>query len=232
LSKLKKLTGKNHELRTTFAAEADVVREDGRLRVMGLACPVGVETVRWDMFRLKLMPGAFAKTLQERNVRTLWNHNDDFPLASTKSGTLKLSETSAGLMVDFEMSDVGINATFADNLARRIVEGFSIGFDIVKESWTYGQNGEMDLLEIHEVRLDEISPCTFPQYEEGTWMEVIENAKKLHARGRAGAETTPDLEPEHTAVEPQNLHSIGEQRARVAMAKVSIAKHRGNNINA
>lgn len=234
-NKLKKLSGKNHTLRAVFAMENPATeKKPGYIRVTGLACPTGVETVRWNMFRLRIAPGAFNKTIQERNVRALWNHNDDFPLASTGSGTLRLSVTPAGLMVDFEMSDVGINATFADNLVRGIVEGFSIGFDIVKESWTYGENGEMDLLEIQEVKLDEISPCTLPQFEDETYVEVIENARQLHAQARAGAATTPHLEPEHAAevaADQDDQHSLSERRARIARAKLKIMNHRGTLIN-
>jgi HK97 family phage prohead protease len=218
---------KRHELRATFAVgDPEIVATPDLVTLRGIAAVTNVETVRWDMFRLVIRPGAFTKTLAESNVRALWNHNDDFPLASTKSGTLFLQETARGLEFEMQVNPVGMNAGFIDAIQRRIVEGMSFGFDVVKESW-HETEGQMPLLEIHELRMHEVSPCTFPQYEDNTSVEALDAAKRVLSRLQPGGATTPRLEPEATATEPQSLHSDGERRKKHALAAVVIAKHRG-----
>lgn len=214
----------SNRLRLTFDVnDASVEKTDSMIRMRGVAATTGIETVRWNMFRLVIAPGAFTKTLQESNVRALWNHNPDFPLASTKSGTLRLKEVGNQLQFEMDINPVGMNESFADAVTRRIVEGMSFGAEIVKEEWTYGKDGEMDLLTLREVKLYEVSPCTFPQFEEDTSIEAVRMAEAVYARAQAGKPTTPRLEPEGAATEPQVMHSEGERRVKYAKARLAIA---------
>ena len=53
-------------------------------------------------FRERIAPGAFTRTINEDDIRALWNHNSDMPLGrsctKTKKSTLRLSEDSIGLL--------------------------------------------------------------------------------------------------------------------------------------
>lgn len=100
------------------------------------------------------------------DVRALYNHNSDLVLGRTSAGTLRLQETDAGLWGSITINKNDSDAMNAyERIARGDVTGASFGFDIVRESTTVGDNGEVHwtIEEINPVY--EISPCVFPAYE-------------------------------------------------------------------
>src|ERR1700732_270710 len=57
-------------------------------------------------YRENIKPGAFSRSLAEgADVRALINHNPDLILGRTKSGTLRLEETNAGLRMECDAPD-------------------------------------------------------------------------------------------------------------------------------
>jgi len=137
--------------------------EDGKPKLRGLAVVFNSETVIGNYFREVIRPGAFTKTLGERDIKMLWNHDTNFPLGSTRAGTLALHESARGLEVDNDPPSLGMNAGFLESIERGDVSQMSFGFEVVKENVTRFE-GEMDLREILEVKLWEVSPVTFPAY--------------------------------------------------------------------
>lgn len=109
--------------------------------------------------------GAFKKTIQESDVRALWNHDDNFVLGRTKSGTLKLAEDEHGLVVEIDPPDTTWARDLAVSMERGDVDQMSFAFSVVKENWTRGADGTT-LREIHEARLYDVSPVTYPAYED------------------------------------------------------------------
>jgi len=113
--------------------------------------------------------GAFSKTLKEsENIRALWDHDSGKPLASTGNGTLALEEDKHGLR--FEMrpdpkTSMGQDAI--QNIRSGLITGMSFGFETIQDKVTKrgGDNSEDYLRELLEVRLFEVSPVTFPWYE-------------------------------------------------------------------
>lgn len=66
----------------------------------------------WLPFTETIRPGAFAESLRAKRDHSLVvNHNDDLLLASTRTGRLRLSEDSKGLVVD---ADLPATSTAAD----------------------------------------------------------------------------------------------------------------------
>ena len=109
--------------------------------------------------------GAFDNTLSG-DIRALTNHDTRLVLGRTAAGTLTLREDEHGLW-----GDVTVNPNDSDamNTWARIQRGdvsqCSIGFEIVKEETEFREDGSVHW-EIQEVRLFEVSVCTFPAYEE------------------------------------------------------------------
>ena len=110
-------------------------------------------------------PGAFANTLSN-DIRALINHDTTLVLGRTKAGTLTLKDDSYGLWGHI---DINRNDSDAMNLYNRVKRGdvdqCSFGFDIVSEDTDIREDGSMHWT-IKEVKLYEVSPCTFPAYEE------------------------------------------------------------------
>ena len=109
-------------------------------------------------------PGAFQNTLSG-DIRALINHDSTLVLGRTKAHTLELREDAHGLW-----GDITINPNDGDamNLYNRVQRGdvteCSFGFEIVKEDTEILDDGSVHWT-IREVKLFEVSPCTFAAYE-------------------------------------------------------------------
>ena len=112
-----------------------------------------------------IAPGAFSNTLSE-DVRALINHDTTLVLGRNKAGTLELKEDARGLWGKITINP---NDSDAMNLYERVKRGdvdqCSFGFDIVKEDTEIREDGSIHWT-IREVKLYEVSCCTFPAYED------------------------------------------------------------------
>ncbi len=110
-----------------------------------------------------ISPGAFKNTLAE-DIRALVNHDTTLVLGRTSAHTLELREDEHGLW-----GKIAINPKDSDamNLYERVKRGdvsqCSFGFEIVRED-TEIHDDDVHWT-IQEVRLYEVSCCTFPAYE-------------------------------------------------------------------
>lgn len=109
--------------------------------------------------------GAFDNTISD-DIRALINHDTTLVLGRTKAGTLQLRTDSHGLWGHI---DINPNDTDAMNLYNRVQRGdvdqCSFGFDILNEETDFREDGTVHWT-IKEVKLYEVSPCTFPAYSE------------------------------------------------------------------
>ena len=109
--------------------------------------------------------GAFDNTLSG-DIRALINHDTTLVLGRTKANTLQLRADNYGLWGHI---DINPNDTDAMNLYNRVQRGdvdqCSFGFDIINEETDFREDGSIHWT-IKEVKLYEVSPCTFPAYEE------------------------------------------------------------------
>lgn len=112
-----------------------------------------------------IAPGAFSGTLSG-DIRALTNHDSTLVLGRTQAGTLELREDNAGLWADVTINP---NDTDAMNTWQRVKRGdvsqCSIGFDIIREDTETRADGSIHWT-IREVKLWEVSVCTFPAYEQ------------------------------------------------------------------
>lgn len=112
-----------------------------------------------------IAPGAFDKTLSG-DIRALINHDTTLVLGRTKANTLQLRTDSHGLWGHI---DINPNDSDAMNLYNRVQRGdvdqCSFGFDIISQETDFREDGSIHWT-IKEVELYEVSPCTFPAYEE------------------------------------------------------------------
>ena len=125
--------------------------------------------------------GAFDNTLSD-DIRALINHDTTLVLGRTKAGTLQLRTDSHGLW-----GHISINPNDSDamNLYNRVQRGdvdqCSFGFDILSEETDFREDGSVHWT-IKEVKLYEVSPCTFPAYEETSIAERSKEGNELIKR--------------------------------------------------
>ena len=112
-----------------------------------------------------IAPGAFDNTLSG-DIRALINHDTTLVLGRTKANTLQLKADNHGLWGHI---DINREDSDAMNLYSRVQRGdvdqCSFGFNIVSEETDFREDGSVHWT-IKEVELFEVSPCTFPAYEE------------------------------------------------------------------
>jgi HK97 family phage prohead protease len=118
---------------------------------------------RSDHYNEIIAPGAFKKTMQERTIVALINHDANQVLGSTKNGTVSFEDSEQGLSVIVELPDTTYARDAWAVIERGDVDTMSFGFQPVTVTL---ENG-MDVLK--EVRLFEVSfLVAFPAYEETT----------------------------------------------------------------
>ena len=144
----------------------------------GLVTPFGVETVIGDLkrggFHESVEPGAFAKTLQERDVVLIHNHDTAMPLArmSVPSGDGSLSlreDPSAGLRAVAKPVPTSYGKDVLLLAKTGVLRGMSFGFEVIKDSWTDDEGRASNAQvgthrRIQEVRLHEVTTTAFPAY--------------------------------------------------------------------
>lgn len=127
-------------------------------------------------------PGAFARSLEENDVRALVNHDTTLVLGRTKSGTLELKEDDKGL---FGTIQVNPNDRSAMDLYERVsrgdVDGCSFGFDIRAEETDISDDGSVHWT-MTDIDLAEVSCCTFPAYQETNISARAEDAAEIRKR--------------------------------------------------
>lgn len=107
---------------------------------------------------------AFDETIRNDDVRAIINHDATLVLGRVKAGTLELRTDDHGLYGKIKINE---NDTDAMNLWERVKRGdvdqCSFGFEILDEESTKRSDGGVHY-EIKRVKLYEVSPCTFPAY--------------------------------------------------------------------
>ena len=81
--------------RRYFAVE-ELRADDGDGTIQGYAAVFDSPSLNLGGFREIVRPGAFTQSVQRDDVRALFNHDPNFVLGRTKSGTLALLEDERG----------------------------------------------------------------------------------------------------------------------------------------
>ena len=113
-------------------------------------------------FREKIARGAFADSIGRDDVRALWNHDPNFVLGRSASGTLKLTEDTRGLLVRISPPDTTWARDLMTSIERGDVSQMSFAFQTDRDAWTKVAGAwERTLL---SVRVFDVSPVTYPAY--------------------------------------------------------------------
>lgn len=135
--------------------------------VEGYAAIYDQETVIAGLFREVIRPGAFRSALSRGDDVTLnINHNDNFLLARTASGTLTLREDERGLFIRSELDPTDPDVKrLVPKMKRGDLSEMSFAFSIPEggQEWTRGADG-LDVREIRDVMLHDVSVVVSPAY--------------------------------------------------------------------
>lgn len=141
---------------------------NGADELEGYASVFNQETVIAGLWREEVAPGTFAKTIQEADIRALFNHNEEIVLGRNRAGTLILSEDSVGLRSIIKPPDSEWGRPVVVAVRRRDITGMSIAFIPVKQEWYWPDRASKELPKrtMREAKLVDVSPVTFPAFEQ------------------------------------------------------------------
>ena len=153
--------------RRTYAVEGLIIeeREDSRRHLVGHAAVFDSEFDAGWMIET-IASGAFKKSIKRDDIRALWNHNADYPLGRNKAGTLKLKEDEKGLLVDISPPDTQWARDLTISIERGDISQMSFGFEVDAEEWIRGEKDQPDRRILRQIRLWDVSPVTFPAYQD------------------------------------------------------------------
>jgi HK97 family phage prohead protease len=146
----------------TLSAQVELrATESGTLE--GYAAVYGTEA-DLGYYRETIMPGAFSRAISEmQDVRALMNHDPNFVLGRTASGTLALEEDATGLRVTITPPDTQWARDLRVSIARGDISQMSFGFIAVREDWDH-QSPIMPLRQLRDLDLFDVSVVTYPAY--------------------------------------------------------------------
>lgn len=116
-----------------------------------------------------IAPGAFDAVLDRNpDVRALFNHNEDYLLGRTASGTLRLYTDSTGLGYELDLPNTQLGNDVRELAERGDLTGASFGFIPGEDEWATAQDGLQVRTHTQIRELRDIAPVTFPAYEGAT----------------------------------------------------------------
>jgi HK97 family phage prohead protease len=134
--------------------------------LIGMAIVFNQRSVDLGGFIEIVKPTAVDRTLENTpvDVRSLWNHESGQTLGRTTAKTLELSKTRTGLQAGIRLPTWASGQR--ESVERRDVSGMSFGFRVWDDEW-HLEDG-IPLREIISMEFHEVSPVSFPAYEQTT----------------------------------------------------------------
>jgi HK97 family phage prohead protease len=163
--------------------------ENDARRLVGYAAMYGREATIGGFFREVIEPGAFRSAIDRKDdVRALFNHDANLMLGRTTSGTVKLSEDEIGLRYEVDLPDTQFARDLWTLVQRGDVTQSSFAFSVDTEEWReMNSASKLPLRVVKSVHLYDVSPVTFPAYDETTvaarsQAEAVTQAADIAAR--------------------------------------------------
>jgi len=179
-----------------FNAEIEVRAEGETPTISGYASVFNKRSENLGGFREVIAPGAFDGVLND-DVRALFNHDANFLLARTASGTLRLSVDEEGLRYEFEPPNTTAGRDLVESMKRGDITQSSFAFTVASDSWEERDGGMLRTINKVE-RLYDVSPVTYPAYPDASvGLRSLEAFRSLQeAESPVIEEAAPAASPE------------------------------------
>ena len=151
-------------------SEIRVEGEGSERKITGYAAVFNRKSENLGGFVEVIRPGAFRNVVKDSDVRALFNHDSNYVIGRTASGTLELEENQRGLKFTATPPDTQWASDLLKSIERGDISQCSFSFRVAKdgESWEENKTGPA-LRELTEVEyLGDVGPVTFPAYPQTT----------------------------------------------------------------
>ena len=172
------------------AADFEIRETDDGMQFSGYAAVFNSDSEPLP-FTERIAPGAFRGSLRNRNdIKLLWNHSTGDVLASTRAGTLRISEDARGLYVEADMANTTVGNDARELIKRGDVDSMSFGFTVARggDEW----NSEGTVRTLNRVSLHEVSIVAFPAYTATAGTTMVRGLDKAAKRSGVDADALAD----------------------------------------
>jgi len=205
--------------RRAYPFALEVRGDEDSPKIVGYAAVFDQPSTDLGGFTEIIRSSAFDKTLKDgADVRALWNHNPDYVLGRTKSGTLSLSTDEKGLRIEIDPPDTTWARDLMQTIKRGDVDQMSFGFRTIRDKWTQDEDGTT-IRELIEVQLFDVSPVTFSAYPQ-TEVQVRTAIKDLQSSIEALRQMLPTAPP--LAGHPEEHKDVALLRRRLELEEKAI----------
>jgi len=201
----------NVERRVATGKVETRAKADGPKTIGGYGALFNVETVIGDYFSEQIAPGAFDDVLSA-DVRSLYNHDQNFVLGRSSAGTLKLSVDDTGLA--YEVTPPATRADVLESVDRGDVTGSSFVFRVAEGGSVWSKPAEAGGLPLRTItkfaELLDVGPVTFPAYDDTT------------AEARSAAIVPEDMRPAPAAAAVGDLAALDRARRQLEVLEAEV----------
>ncbi len=174
----------------TFSTDFEVREEPDGMRFSGYAALFNSPSAPLP-FTERIAPGAFKRSLKSKNnIFMFYNHDSGQVLASTRAGTMTLSEDGRGLKVDAQLANTNAGRDVAELLRRGDLDSMSFGFSVPSGGDAWNEDGTERTL--NSVRLFEVSVVAMPAYPETSGKSQVRGIDKIALRADVDADALAD----------------------------------------
>lgn len=153
--------------REVRVSPASVGADTGKL--VGYAAVFNKRSVRLLDFYEVVMPGAFKRALSgQPDVRALLNHDPNWVLGRTRSGTLALAEDGTGLLATITPPDAQWARDLVHSVQRGDIDQMSFAFRVMPGGEQWRMEGKDLIRELTDIEVYDVSAVTYPAYPDTT----------------------------------------------------------------
>tara|TARA_R110000851_G_scaffold132737_3_gene267278 strand:+ start:1443 stop:2366 length:924 start_codon:yes stop_codon:yes gene_type:complete len=151
-----------HEIKEHRTYDGELKADNESRTVEGYASVFNSMSEDLGGFREIIKPGAFTNAMND-DVRALYNHDSNYLLARTASGTLELWQDDKGLGYRFEMPNTSYGNDMLELFRRGDLSQSSFGFTVEKDSWKLENGQQVRYIESVSSLFD-VSAVVYPAY--------------------------------------------------------------------
>ncbi|WP_346988894.1 phage major capsid protein [Bacillus sp. SW7] len=198
---------------------------------------------RNEHFKEKISRGAFKRAIEKaKEIHFLAEHDGEKILASTRNGSLQLSEDTNGLYMSATVSPTSWGKDYYELIKSGILKNMSFGFRSIKDSWKKTTQGYFERT-IHELELFEVSVVRDPAYSQSSisarGIDIVEEVevpaevkrkivRNIHEMSRkALIELRNDLLEQSQSYETRGLteeHEYEQLKSRIRDVEIQLKK--------
>jgi HK97 family phage prohead protease len=197
--------------RRFLQTEIRAVGDGSSPRIVGYAATFNTRSLDLGGFFEEIDPAAFDEALsQNPDIVGLFNHNMDYVLGRTSSGTMQVTVDSTGLQYSIDPPDTQLARDLMTSMKRKDIRGSSFGFYCLEESWYIDPLSDSLVRRVLKASVFDCSVVTDPAYlssDAAVRSQMPQNDQNLHEKAvEMRSKLQQTSQGDHDALEDLQWH--------------------------